>query len=138
VLTKRPQRIARLDLPWLANIWAGTSVEDQSCAWLDHLRAIPRAAVRWTSVEPLLEPVKLNLTDIDSVVIGGESGPKINRPIIEMDPEWARDVVAQARAAGAKVFMKQMGTKWATRYRRFHGPYPKGAKGARDGRRPEY
>jgi len=42
---------------------------------------------------------------LDGIVVGGESGPKA-RPF---DVEWARDVVAQCRFAGAPVFVKQLG-----------------------------
>ncbi len=42
---------------------------------------------------------------IDWVIIGGESGPKA-RP---MEDAWARDILAQCKAAGVPAFMKQMG-----------------------------
>ena len=41
------------------------------------------------------------------VICGGESGPGA-RPF---DLAWARDVIAQCRAAGVPVFVKQLGTK---------------------------
>jgi protein gp37 len=41
----------------------------------------------------------------DWMIIGGESGPKA-RPF---DPDWARNLVAQCRAAGVAPFVKQMG-----------------------------
>ena len=40
---------------------------------------------------------------VDWVICGGESGPGHR----EMDPEWARGVFDQCRAAGVPVFMKQ-------------------------------
>lgn len=65
LLTKRPQNA--LDLtpwtgPWPANIWIGTTVEDQERAEerIPHLLKIP-AAVRFLSCEPLLGPVDLSL-----------------------------------------------------------------------------
>lgn len=66
VLTKRPER-ARTFLAWdsgshmpAANIWLGTSVEDQRSAdeRIPHLLATP-AAVRFLSCEPLLGEVRL-------------------------------------------------------------------------------
>ena len=45
----------------------------------------------------------LDLTDIDWLIIGGESGPHA-RP---MDPQWALDLVEAARVVGTKVFVKQ-------------------------------
>jgi protein gp37 len=47
----------------------------------------------------------LDLTGIDWLIIGGESGPHA-RP---MKPEWVRDLIAAARASGTAVFVKQMG-----------------------------
>lgn len=89
VLTKRPERAARLaaELPWPENVWMGTSIEDMRVAHrADALRTIP-AAVRFISAEPLLGPLDhLDLTDIDWLIGGGESGIGARR----VDPEWAR------------------------------------------------
>lgn len=65
LLTKRPQNIMAM-VPgawhhdWPANVWAGTSAEDQRNAdeRLDWLRRVP-APVRFVSAEPLLGPVDL-------------------------------------------------------------------------------
>ena len=66
LLTKRPQHIASMapwDDRWPANVWLGTTVEDQDCAdeRLPLLAAVP-AAVRFISAEPLLGPVDLGIT----------------------------------------------------------------------------
>src|SRR5207253_1209467 len=68
------------------------------------LREIP-AAVRFLSVEPLIGPVKLDLTGIHWVIVGGESGPHA-RP---MDLAWARSVRDQCLTAGVAFFFKQWG-----------------------------
>lgn len=44
---------------------------------------------------------------LDWVILGGESGHHA-RP---MEDDWARDILAQCKAAGVPVFMKQMGGK---------------------------
>jgi hypothetical protein len=44
---------------------------------------------------------------VDWIIVGGESGPHA-RPF---DIQWARDTVAQCRAAGVPVFVKQLGAK---------------------------
>lgn len=114
----------------LPNVWLGTSVEN--ARWrtrIDELRATP-AAVRFLSCEPLLGPLAsatetfvidddkdsidripdvLDLTGIDWVIIGGESGAGA-RP---MQTQWVRDIVAECRAQGAKPFVKQMGEVWS-------------------------
>lgn len=85
-------RFQLLEQAWvhgLPNVWLGTSIEsDRYTFRADHLRATP-AAVRWISAEPLLGPLpSLDLTGIDWLVVGGESGPGA-RP---MHPAWARDL----------------------------------------------
>lgn len=108
VLTKRPQRMARLapTLSWPSNIWAGTSIESNQYAWrAGHLRRVP-AAVRFISAEPLLGPLdKVDLTGIDWVITGGESGHK-HRPCA---PEWVEDLHARCQSAGISFFHKQWG-----------------------------
>ena len=108
VLTKRPQRLARMapSLPWPAHIWAGVSVESNDYAWrADFLRRVP-VAVRFVSAEPLLGPVdSLNLDGIHWVITGGESGFGA-RPC---DPEWVRDMRDRCVDSGVAFFHKQWG-----------------------------
>lgn len=108
VLTKRTARLAKVAdrLDWPPNLWMGASVEDASCLErVDHLRAVP-AAVRFLSCEPLLSELpQLNLTGIDWMIVGGESGPRA-RP---MKPDWALDLRDQALTAGVPFFFKQWG-----------------------------
>jgi protein gp37 len=108
VLTKRSKRLAELaeQLPWPANLWMGVSVESIRYSFrVDHLRGIA-AAVRFVSAEPLLGPLpSLNLTGIDWLIAGGESGLKA-RP---MDRSWATDLRDQCSDAGVLFFFKQWG-----------------------------
>lgn len=107
VLTKRSKRLAALagDLPWPTNVWMGVSIESQSYGFrADHLRAVP-AAVRFVSAEPLIGPVSIDLSDIDWLIAGGESGPQ-SRPL---DPDWVRSLRDDCSAAGTAFFFKQWG-----------------------------
>ncbi len=108
VLTKRSSRLAELAplLPWPDNVWMGVTVENADCAFrIDHLRTVA-ATVRFLSLEPLLGSVpELNLSGIDWVIVGGESGPGARA----MEPAWARDVLGQCRRAGVPFFFKQWG-----------------------------
>ncbi len=115
----------------LRNVWLGTSVEDQVTAdeRIPHLLNCP-AAVRFLSIEPMLEeieltrvkcgtlehvrytkPVWINPLDnsvehrLDWVILGGESGPGA-RP---MNPDWVRSIRDQCVAAGVAFFFKQGG-----------------------------
>ncbi len=118
VLTKRHDRMRDLlrgELAWVAalsHVWFGVSVEDRSHGLprLAALRATP-ARVRFLSVEPLLEELgPIDLSGIDWVIVGGESGPRA-RP---MRPEWVLSIRDQCRAAGVPFFFKQWGgvRKW--------------------------
>jgi len=108
ILTKRPGNIpARLPADWgqgYPNVWLGVSVENDKFTWrLDELRKVP-AAIRFLSIEPLLGPLpKLNLTGIDWVIVGGESGPGY-RP---MPHEWVHPIYEQCKAEGIAFFFKQ-------------------------------
>lgn len=116
LLTKRPERI-EAKAPWAnhwpANVWLGTTAENQ--LWAN--RRIPillqhPAAVRFVSCEPLIGPLDLSswLGDgvqrgIDWVIAGGESGFKA-RP---MNPEWPRKLRDQCSQAGVAFHFKQWG-----------------------------
>ena len=108
VLTKRPGRVSALDarLDWSPNIWLGTSIE--SARWLDRLDALKsaRAATKFLSLEPLLGPLPgLDLSGIDWVIVGGESGPGA-RP---MDADWVREIRDNCIDSGVPFFFKQWG-----------------------------
>jgi protein gp37 len=111
ILTKRPEAITdHLPREWIAspraNVWLGTSVEDQTRASRAETLASVPAKVRFLSVEPLIGPVpELPLAGIDWVIVGGESGPR-SRP---MDSSWVLDIYAQCRAAHVPFFFKQWG-----------------------------
>lgn len=117
----------------LPNVHLGVSIEDPAAARSripELLRTL--AAVRWFSMEPLLEAVDLCHIElsggpfdalrggevrvsthveawpaVDWVVPGGESGSKARSMVIE----FAEDIVRQCLAAGVPVFMKQLGAK---------------------------
>ncbi len=109
------------------NLWLGVTAED-------HERADERipvlldtpAAIRFVSYEPAIGPVDWwevalaqgftqdDIGDgvtyprrVDWIIVGGESGPHA-RPF---DLAWARDAIAQGHAAGAAVFVKQLGAR---------------------------
>lgn len=113
-LTKRPERIVEMEphLPWGKNIWAGTSVgRPEAKDRIDLLRET-NADVKWISAEPLVNDLgDLDLTGIDWVVMGGESGPKDK--IKELDLQWIQDIIQQCRDQGVTPFVKQLGEIWA-------------------------
>jgi protein gp37 len=108
ILTKRSERLQQLSdqLPWKPHIWMGVSVENQDYTFrIDHLRETG-AHVKFLSLEPLLGPLpQLNLTGINWVIVGGESGPRA-RP---MRKEWVLEIRDQCLKAGVPFFFKQWG-----------------------------
>ncbi|KDM67727.1 DUF5131 family protein [Acidiphilium sp. JA12-A1] len=89
-----------------AHIWCGVSVENaQAKGRIAHLRMAP-ASIRFLSLEPLLGSLgELDLSGIDWVIVGGESGPGA-RP---MQTEWVREIRDQCQTQGAAFFFKQWG-----------------------------
>jgi protein gp37 len=123
LLTKRPQRMSEVVAQWLrlngrgmlpANIWVGTSAEDQQ--WYnERIKWLGRtlAQVRFLSLEPLLGSIDLaqsrDLDMVEWVIIGGESGSNA-RPCGVWDVD---DILQQCKAAGTPAFVKQLGGHWA-------------------------
>ena len=108
ILTKRPDRIRALDgrLRWTPNIWLGVSIESEP--WLKRLGplAATGARTKFLSLEPLLGPLpELDLTGIDWVIAGGESGPGA-RP---MRIEWVRSIRDTCLQSDVPFFFKQWG-----------------------------
>ena len=114
VLTKRSERLLELSplLDWQPQIWAGVSVENEDYLdRVDHLRQTG-AHVKFLSVEPLLGPLHhLDLTGIDWVIVGGESGPGA-RPL---DPAWVREIRDRCLESNVRFFFKQWGGVFKSR-----------------------
>jgi protein gp37 len=108
-------------------MWLGVTIEHQlTVARLDTLRGI-KAHVRFVSAEPLLGPLQLDLTGIDWIIGGGESGSHLMDPTIcdvrgiarrsknakwtpdEERANWVRSLRDQCVAANVAFFFKQWG-----------------------------
>lgn len=108
VLTKRSDRLLKINpkITWPDNVWMGVSVENSDYLWrVDHLRQTS-AKVKFLSLEPLLGPLpELDLTGIDWVIVGGESGPASRA----MSPSWVCDIRDKCLESGVPFFFKQWG-----------------------------
>jgi len=108
ILTKRSERLQKLasHIDWPSNVWMGVSVEDSRVLSRVHdLRKVP-AAVRFLSCEPLIGSLAgIDLTNIQWVIVGGESGFGA-RP---MKIEWVREIFRACRKADVPFFFKQWG-----------------------------
>lgn len=129
LLTKRPENILRcVPLEWRPrtgltprNVWLGVTAEDQHHAnkripLLLKAKQLLGAPIAFVSHEPAIEAVDFTtwlnirsdvLPRLDWLITGGESGTSVR----SYDVAWARSVIAQCRAAGAAVFVKQLGAK---------------------------
>ena len=113
VLTKRSGRLREMlnrRLRYAAaqeHIWWGVSVENRQYGFprINDLRAVP-ARIRFLSIEPLLEDLgRIDLSGIDWVIVGGESGAGA-RP---MQKEWVTSIQRQCAAQHVPFFFKQWG-----------------------------
>jgi len=125
ILTKRPERMLEY-FDWKAGqiknagydsingkyyelpdrVWLGVTIENKDviCERLTALELVP-AKVKFLSIEPLLEDLGgIDLTNIDWVIIGCESGAKRR----ECKIEWVEKLVENARKDNTKVFVKQL------------------------------
>jgi protein gp37 len=108
ILTKRENRLAELykRLPWPENVWMGVTVESsKEIGRMNILRKVP-AAVRFVSMEPLLEPIpQFPIEGIDWIIVGGESGPNA-RPI---EYRWIIEIRNRCLKNNIPFFFKQWG-----------------------------
>lgn len=107
------------------NVWLGTSVENKFEKYRIDYLCEKYATVRFLSCEPLLSDLgTLNLSDIDWVIVGGETGPKA-RP---MKKEWVLNIKHQCDKHGVPFFFKSWG-----RYDEHGRPCPKDQRDLLDG-----
>ena len=108
VLTKRSERLTELNskLNWADNIWMGVTLENAD--YKNRIEDLSQcnAKLKFLSIEPLIAPIgEIDLTEIDWVIVGGESGPK-SRP---MEKDWVVEIRDQCIAAKVPFFFKQWG-----------------------------
>jgi protein gp37 len=98
----------------LPNVWLGTSVETaEYVGRIADLKETP-AEIRFVSFEPLLGSVgDVDLTGVDWVIVGGESGPRAR----SMERAWVSEIHSACRREGVPFFFKQ----WGGRSRKMTG-----------------
>lgn len=108
VLTKRADRLLKIDseLTWSHNIWMGVSVENEKVVSRIDLLRQTNARTKFLSCEPLIGPLtNINLSNIDWVIVGGESGRKA-RPMKE---DWVLEIMDNCKESNVAFFFKQWG-----------------------------
>jgi protein gp37 len=108
LLTKRSDRLLQLngELKWTENIWVGASVEDDRVVYrIDEIAHLD-AHVKFLSCEPLIGKItKPDLSNIDWVIVGGESGHKA-RPMFQ---DWVMEIKSACKIYQVPFFFKQWG-----------------------------
>ncbi len=108
ILTKRAKRLFKVSnqLNWEDHIWMGVTIENSNYIQrMDNLKRI-NAKIKFISFEPLIGSVgKIDLDNIDWVIVGGESGPGA-RPVEE---EWVMEIQEQCDEQNVPFFFKQWG-----------------------------
>lgn len=115
ILTKRAVRVEEFSYP--PNVWLGVTVEKENYKNRIEFLRHTDAKIKFLSCEPLLGDLgELDLTGIDWVIAGGESGPGA-RP---MHPDWVRNIQKQCQKQDVPFFFKQWG-EWSVVYERNKG-----------------
>ena len=109
ILTKRSERLPIFEneiTKYPENVWLGVTIENNDYGYrADDLRKT-NARIKFLSLEPLLGPLPdLDLTGINWVIVGGESGPGA-RP---MEKSWVNDILSKCQKAKIPFFFKQWG-----------------------------
>jgi protein gp37 len=109
ILTKRSERLKEFGKDFGKfpnNVWIGVSLENSLYKKrIDDLKTV-NTKIHFLSLEPLLGPLgKLDLHDIEWVIVGGESGPNYR----ECKLEWVREIRDQCIDYNTPFFFKQWG-----------------------------
>jgi len=108
VLTKRSRRLLELSekINWLPNILMGVTVENNDYIYRIEDLKKTGAYIKYINFEPLLGEISsLDLTGIDWVLVGGESGRKARA----MRKSWVIDIKNKCVESGTPFFFKQWG-----------------------------
>jgi protein gp37 len=107
ILTKRPDRLLKMNpiLPWGQNIWMGVTIENNDYIYRKDSLLMTDAKIKFISFEPMIGPVNIDLTGMDWIIVGGESGPQA-RPI---SLSWILNIRDQCQKKNIAFFFKQWG-----------------------------
>jgi len=129
ILTKFPQNIpyfsaiSAQDYKVPGNCWLGTSINYQGDVWRKDalLKWVRRkTGVFFVSFEPLLEPIRIDLSGLDWIIIGAQTNP-LKLP----EPGWVQSLIDQARERNIPVFLKD-NLSWPEKIQEFPNRNEKG------------
>ena len=104
MLTKFPQRLPKFEFP--ENAWVGVTVDCQArVAVTERAMRQVKAGVKWVSIEPLIEPITMDFSLFQWVVIGGASSTA-QTPEWRPPRRWVIDLTCRAMEGGCMVYHK--------------------------------
>lgn len=105
-LTKLPNKVEGLDCRDMKNVWIGVTITSSSDLWrIKSMKQNIKAANYCLCIEPLHGDLgKIDLTGIDHIVIGAETGNRSGKIIPKK--EWVDNIVEQADKAKVPILMK--------------------------------
>jgi ParB/RepB/Spo0J family partition protein len=104
MLTKFPQRLAEFEFP--DNVWTGTTVDCQArVAVAERAMRQVKSAVKWVSIEPMIEPITMDFSVVQWVVIGGARA-SAQTPAWRPPRRWVIDATHRAMQRGCAVYHK--------------------------------
>lgn len=109
-LTKAPHNLVKFN-HWPRNCWVGATANNQ--AMMDNAifcLALTDAPVKFISAEPLLGPIAADLSGIDWLIIGAQTGTHPLQP----EHDWVNSLIECARQSGTAVFFKE-NLRWPVR-----------------------
>jgi protein gp37 len=115
ILSKRPIGYARFKFP--KNVWLGTTITSNVDAHrVDQLLNANPSNLKFVSVEPIHGNIDHDLSDIDWIIIGAETGNRKGKIVPEKI--WIKNLVTQGRKHYIPIFIKD-NVKWTREIREF-------------------
>jgi protein gp37 len=102
ILTKYPLRCSKFTFP--NNVWLGVTVENQLKTDRIAVLKCLNVKTKFVSFEPLHSSIEYNLSNIDWVIIGSETGNRAGK--IVPKKEWIENLIFLSRGWECKIFMK--------------------------------
>ena len=105
ILSKRPERYDRFDLP--LNVWIGTSIATNAeIRRVQDLAGLKGKNLKFVSIEPIHEAIdfQFSRSSIDWLIIGAETGHRKDK--VRVDPKWIASILENAKREGIPLFIK--------------------------------
>jgi protein gp37 len=115
ILSKHPKKYSRFLFP--SNIWLGTSISNNNDLYrIKDLNENNPHNKKFVSIEPIHEKLNFWFSKIDWMIIGAETGKRINKIIPQK--EWIKPLINNAKKESIPIFIKN-NIKWSNKIQEF-------------------